>query len=186
MSWFVRCAVALAAVMLALPAAAQESAYTGIELESCAAEPVDPEDPLTSGIWICEGFAGVPVWIAESDLRFFVSYGINGWEEPAGHETLPPFNTINTTLEWRVGADGQPYATILRFFLESGDGVTPPGQALVVTRVGKGGNTCHMAYVDALANANANLLARQLADALAPIFRCGFDMPRWFGDGGLD
>lgn len=185
MSWSARCAAALAAIVLASPAMAQESAYTEVALGSCDTLPVDPDDPITSGIWLCEGFAGVPVWFAESDLRFFVSYGPNAADEVAAHETLPAFNTIHTTMEWRVGDDGQPYATILRFFLDAPEGEeVPRGEVLVVTRLGKGG-ACHIAYVDAVANRNANVLARQLADAMAPMFRCGTDLPHWFGEGGL-
>jgi hypothetical protein len=186
MSWFARGAAALVGAFLALPATAQESAYTQIALGSCDTVPVDPDDPLTSGIWICDGFAGVPVRFAESDLRFFVSYGATAADQVAAHETLPPFNTVHTTLEWRVGEDGQPYATILRFFLDSGVGEeVPPGEVLVVTRIGAGG-VCHIAYVDAVATRAANELARQLADALSPMFRCGKDLPHWFGEGGLE
>jgi hypothetical protein len=47
-------------------------------------------------------------------------------------------------------------------------------QMLVVTRLPPG-PVCHVAYVDAQANPNANELARRAADRLARDFRCGAD-----------
>jgi hypothetical protein len=48
---------------------------------------------------------------------------------------------------------------------------------LVVTRLGPGG-VCHVGYVDARANAaNANELARQIADEHARTFKCATDKP---------
>jgi hypothetical protein len=47
---------------------------------------------------------------------------------------------------------------------------------LVVTRLGPGG-VCHVGYVDARANPNANELAQQLADEKARSFKCGADKP---------
>ena len=48
------------------------------------------------------------------------------------------------------------------------------GSALVVTRLGPGG-VCHVGYVDARANPDANELARKIADQHARTFRCGKD-----------
>ena len=50
------------------------------------------------------------------------------------------------------------------------------GRVLVVTRLGPGG-VCHVGFVDARANPNANELAQQLADERARGFRCGADKP---------
>jgi hypothetical protein len=62
-----------------------------------------------------------------------------------------------------------------------GDG-SPKGQVLVVTKL-DGIDACHMAYVDALANPNANELARQAADN-GENFICTTDEPRIVGKSG--
>ena len=48
------------------------------------------------------------------------------------------------------------------------------GRVLVVTRLDPGGS-CHVGYVDARANPDANELARKLADERARTFKCGTD-----------
>jgi len=175
-------AVVLALAGFSLQANAEESVYSSIALESCETAPPDPLDPLESGVWLCTGHLGIPVYIVESDLRFFVSYGFDAPNEIAAHETLPPFNTIHTTLEWRLDDDGVPFATILRFFADSfGDG--PGEQILVVTAIGEAG-VCHAAYVNASVNADANLMARQAADLFARNFNCGYHAPIWIGARG--
>ena len=166
----------------ATPVAAEESVYTDVGLEGCQQLPANKDDPLQSGTWVCAGYLGIPVRITESDLRFFVSYGDNAANEIAAHETLPPFNYINATLEWRLDDAGQPFATILRFFTDSGDG-GPENQILVVTAIGPNG-VCHVAYVNASVNAEANLLAQTAADLFARNFSCGYHAPLWIGDPG--
>ncbi len=173
---------ALALMAMAAPAIAAESAYTDLDLAQCVPEPPDPNDPLQSGVWHCTGYAGMPVRVAEGDIRFYVSYGPDAVNEMAAGETLPPFNTIGERLEWRLGDDGAPFATILRYFTDFGDGL-PPRQYLVVTRLGPPGSICMIGHVDAVANADANSLARELADTRATGFRCGEDVPSLFGPG---
>ncbi len=167
-------------VAASVPAAAQQSTYTSLDLGKCRQEPIDPRDPLQSGVWHCDGYAGIPVLVMEGDLRFFVSYGQFADTEFAAEQTLPPFNTISDTLEWRLDAAGVPFATILRFFTDTGDGAQR--QILVVTRIES--PACHIAYVDAGANPNANDLARQAADLFARSFHCDFNSPLWIGEGG--
>jgi hypothetical protein len=77
----------------------------------------------------------MPVRVAEGDLRFLVSYGANAAGEIAAGQTVPQFNTINETLEWRLDGAGRAFATILRFFT---DGEGEKEQILVVTRLGAG------------------------------------------------
>jgi hypothetical protein len=178
------------AIGVAAPVAAAEysSAYTKIDLGQCREEPTDPEDPLQSGVWWCDGYAGIPVRVAEGDLRFLVSYGANAAEEIAASQTLPSFNTVGDTLEWRLarGGDGawRPFATILRFFPDMGEG--QKGQVLVVTRLGGPGEVCHVGYVNALINPDANLIAREVADNAAPGFVCGQDTALDYGLVGDD
>jgi hypothetical protein len=52
-----------------------------------------------------------------------------------------------------------------------------------VTRLAPGG-VCHIGYVDALANANANELARKIADERAASFHCNADEPTIVGATG--
>jgi hypothetical protein len=55
---------------------------------------------------------------------------------------------------------------------------------LVVTRLPPGA-VCHVAYVDAQANPNANELARKAADELARGFNCGEDEVKVIGETGI-
>ena len=105
--------------------------------------------------------------IAEGDLRFFVSYGFGADDEPAAGQTPPPFNTLGPKIEWRLSnASGawKPVATIVRYFVDNDTDID--GQILVVTQLGEG-TTCQIAYIDALANPDANELAREAADDMA-------------------
>ena len=157
--------------LFGLPAVAQqvESAYSDVDLDQCSL--IHSDDFGTR--WACPGYRGFPVMIAESDLRFFVSYGFGAPEEPAAGQTLPPFNTLGPRIEWRLsnaGGGWKPFATILRYLTERETG-EDEGQVLVVTRL-EPGATCHVAYVDALANDDANELARRAADEQAADFDC--------------
>lgn len=90
-------------------------------------------------------------------------------------QTMPGFNTIGEKLEWLIAdhlaLGEQPVASILRYHLDRTEGFIPDTQVLVVTRI-EPGNTCHVAYIDALANPDANLLARQAAADLVPGWDC--------------
>jgi hypothetical protein len=171
---------ALAIILATAPAAAQQidSSYTDVDLDECT---VVSSDDFGS-TWACPGYKGIPVMIAEGDLRFFVSYGLRATEERAAEQTLPPFNHLGEKIEWRLSnADGgwKPFATILRYFVQREDGGEEDGQILVVTKV-EPGATCHVAYIDALANQNANELAREAADDMASDFDCA-DEPEVVG-----
>lgn len=148
-------------------AAGATSAYTTIDLDRCAV--LERDEEFGSMVWRCPGHAGIDVWVADDDARMLVSFGPDAERQPAAEQTLPPFNTIGNTLEWRIGPDGRPFATILRWHTSLDDGSS--GQVLVVTRLATGG-VCHVAYVDALANRDANVLARQAADTMAPGYDC--------------
>lgn len=90
--------------------------------------------------------------------------------------------------EWSCAGYGgalKPYATIMRWSTTvSGDADEPVrGQVLVVTRLGSGG-VCHVGYVDARANPDANALAQKIADETARAFKCGADKPVVLGNKG--
>jgi hypothetical protein len=164
----------IVAFLMVSPAAAQhnQSTYTDINLDACSVFMADD----FGATWACPGFKGIPVMIGEGDLRFFVSYGLKSTEEKAAEQTLPPFNHLGAKMEWRlsdVAGEVRPIATIVRWFTQRETGERE-GQVLVVTKIAPG-NTCHIAYVDALANADANSLAQQAADEMAEDFDCADD-----------
>ena len=159
-------------VIATAPLAAGEfdSAYTKIELDKCQ---VIAEDRESGSIaWRCVGYQGTDLYVAEGDIRFFVSAGSQADQRMAASQTLPAFNRIHDVLEWRLD-NGQPFATILRYFIAVND-AGDEEQLLVVSKLGTD-NSCHMAYVNASRNQNANILARDAADTLAREFICGKD-----------
>jgi hypothetical protein len=88
-------------------------------------------------------------------------------------------------IEWRLEKqqDGKarPFAAIARWNVARaadnlGKNGTVSGRVLLVTGLGPGA-VCHVGYVDALANAKANDLAREIADKHARAFECGKDKP---------
>jgi len=145
-----------------------DSAYTKLDLNDCSIITADD----FGATFACAGYRGIPVMVAEGDLRMFVSFGLDSLHERAAEQTLGPFNTTSETLEWRIAnlAKGwTPYATILRYFTE--DGVNLKGEVLIVTKVEQGA-TCQVAHIDALKYKNANQIARDIADNLAADFDC--------------
>jgi hypothetical protein len=174
----------LLAAVAAAPAAAQTAAsqnvtyaYTPLDLDKCRhTRGKEPED---YGEWRCAGYGGIAVRVTAGDQRIYVSFGARAKDEPAAGQTLASFNGAGKTVEWRIarGADGKPrpFATIMRWSTTvAADDKPVRGQVLVVTRLGPGG-VCHVGYVDGRANANANELARKIADEHARNFRCGTD-----------
>jgi hypothetical protein len=157
------------------PAAANpvKSLYTTVQLKTCK----QVKRHRDGGAWLCEGLAGLPVYVAEGDLRQFLSVGADAPMRRAATQTLGAFNSIfengsdRATIEWRFDRRGEkqiPYAIIVRFHTAQ-DG--RKGDVLVVSKVGAA-ETCHVAYVDALANSDAITLARFVADKQAKTFDC--------------
>lgn len=138
------------------------SAYTDLNLDDCLI--LEADDFGAS--WACPGYKGFPLMVQEGDLRFSLSYGFDADENDVGFQTLPPFNVLGEKLEWRLSnALGRwfPIATIVRYHTAHPETGENYGQVLVVSQIAEG-NSCHIAYVDARANANANELAREAAD----------------------
>ena len=180
------CCTLLALALGCVPALSQsiESAYTSFDAKTCKHEKgTDVED---YGSWRCPGYQGMRVLLSAGDQRMFVSYGPSRKNDLATEQTFPGFNDVyEGTVEWRiekpVKGKPRPFATILRWNVvtpedsEKATGpVKPTGRVLVVTRLGPGG-LCHVGYVDARANPDANELARKLADEHARTFMCGKD-----------
>ncbi len=165
------------------PALAQSgltSAYTDLNLDAdCLV--LDADD--FGATWSCPGYKGYPLRVQEGDLRFSLSYGFDPDANSVGFQTLPPFNHLGEKLEWRLSnASGRwmPVATIVRFFTADVETGEDKGQVLVVSKVAPG-EFCHVAYVDALANKDANQMARDAADK-AEAFDCATDEPKVIGE----
>lgn len=164
-------AAALALMALAAPAyAGFNSAYTDIDLDECLV--LDADDFGAS--WACPGYKGYPLMVTEGDLRFSLIYGFGA--RSADGQTLPPFNHVGEKLEWRLSNElgrWMPIATIVRYYTADPETGEDKGQVLVVTQLVEG-NSCHIAYIDALANKDANELAREAADTSGD-FDCASD-----------
>jgi hypothetical protein len=177
-----------------------KSRFTTIELKSCEPAKLDTDARLTSaGAWTCKGLSGYPVYIAEDDLRQFISFGPNGKSHRAATQSLKAFSSIfapkrnRATIEWRFRrVDGRdvPYATIMRFYKTSGsakgkaaEGDGNRGEVLIVTKVTPT-DACQLAHIDARANPDAIILARSAADELSAAFDCKVDQPQVVGATG--
>lgn len=150
-----------------------KSLYTTLELSSCQRG----QQHAGGTSWICAGLDGYPVQVADGDQRTFISVGAAAAKHRATRQTLASFNSIfdakhaRATLEWRIvrqNGRAVPFATILRYFTWKDE---RRGEVLVVTRV-VAGQSCHVAYIDALANPDAIAIARQVADTTARRFDC--------------
>ena len=119
----------------------------------------------------CTGPGGMQVLVEEGDLRFSVSYGPKAADEPAAKQSFLPLQSIGDKIEWRLGADGKPFATILRWRMGF-DAPADRREILVVTRLPPG-KVCWVALIDARAVKDPNALARQVADERATAFDCG-------------
>jgi hypothetical protein len=162
------------------------STYTSTAPKNC--RPVGrPSELDGSATRVCPGKAGLMVLIAEDDLREVVSVGRNrkaAAEEPAANIWFAPFNSSENTVEWRA-AGTKPFAIIQRWHIADGSDPDKQGRPntkamLVVTRLPPG-PVCHVAYVDAIANPNANELARKAADDFARDFSCDKDEAKIIG-----
>lgn len=172
------------AVVGAMPAAAQSISrtYTSFDADKCRHTAGKEEEDY--GFWRCKGYAGIDVVLSAGDQRMQVSFGRNALKEVAATQTFPAFNDVyKGTVEWRLetlpNGKLRPFATILRWNVKLSEEIdrrTASGRVLVVTRLNPGG-VCHVGYVDARANPNANELAVQLADERARKFDCEKDTP---------
>lgn len=173
-----------------------DSAYTKLNFENNCVwkKPASEEEAGMGGSAVCEGYksGGIhwPVHFAEGDIRQFVSFGkISDINSLAG--VFSQWNSVNTTIEWRLN-NSKPFATILRWFIDNVDLDTgsadkkSQGNVLVVTKVAQANSpdSCVIGYVDARANKNANVMARQVADKYGDGFVCRLDEARFYGKRG--
>lgn len=178
-------------VALALPVHAGQmtSAYTKLDFKKTCKVLEEIEEGGSVSM-LCDGYQDYPVHFAEGDLRHSVQFGHVDTGADSIWQSFAQWNRVSGTIEWRL-QDGRPVAAILRWFIENTDDAgsadpTRTGQVLVVSRVGQQADmgACVVGYVDALANRDANVLARDVADTLAPDFVCGTDRPEFHGTRG--
>lgn len=168
---------ALIAWALAVPStqalAQATSVTTPFDLDKCKHTASD--EPEDYGEWRCRGHAGISVFVTAGDQRSYVSFGAKAKSELAAKQTLAAFNSSGDKIEWRGVTSGgkfRPYAAIIRFSVTGQKDSGPvEGEMVVVYRLPPGGS-CHVGYVDAKANANADELARKIADESARAFKC--------------
>ncbi len=164
------------------------SSYTSTAPKDCRTVGKPSESGGTTQV--CPGKSGFVVLIAEDDLRETVSVGRDraaAAKEPAAEAWFAPFNSTEHKVEWRT-ANGKPFAIIQRWHIADGSDLDKDGRPntkamLMVTRLPPGA-VCHVAYVDAKANPDANELARNAADELARDFQCGKDQVKIVGQSG--
>ena len=189
---YVRFATGIALLLMGLSQASAQtfgSLYTSTKPADCRmiGKPSELDGSTTR---VCPGKAGLVVLISEDDLREVVSVGRNrtaAAREPAAEVWFGPFNSSEHTVEWRT-QNGKPFAIIQRWHIADGADLDkndrPKTKAmLVVMRLGPG-PVCHVAYIDAIANPNANELARKAADDAARDFKCGKDEIKTIGQSG--
>jgi len=177
-------------------AAASEitSAYSGLDVASCETLFDSDPPPGQRDLWrevgavrqVCPGYAGHEVHIISGDALLGVGFAPD--TDRNAEFPLELFDTYAVpnrgTVEWRL-RDGVPFAVIQRWSIDRGG--EPPdyaenGSVLVISKL-TGGTpaSCVMGHVDAKANADANALARQVADTMADGFTCGVDRPAYAG-----
>jgi len=189
--------LALAALLtVPLSASAATSVYTDASIDRCENLLKNPDqvdiDMGTIAVK-CAGYKDYPFYFNEYDVRQSTYFGHLSQEilDGAG-ETFERFNHIGDKIEWRLDDKGVPRATILRYTMENLNPETSEpdkafyGQILVVSRVAQPDDQtgCVTAYIDALANKDANAMARELADSQAPGFACGREKPVFHGKVG--
>ena len=146
-----------------LPAAAGaiSSAYTSFDIKHCKV--LDAANPAEEwgGSWLCAGYGGLKVYVAEGDLREMLAYGRNPRKHCAATQSFSAFNSAFPTIEWRLDA-GKPFAVIQRFSVSRPDDSDKSETWLAVTRL-EDGNSCRAAVIKG-SMPKANALARQAAD----------------------
>jgi hypothetical protein len=171
---------------LALPSAVQAqthlSRYSGIGEPRCrpvqgsATSPADDHDvvvercPTSVGFEVIKAYQGTAVQVTVT--------------RPGWGKTGPQLGTgfdVGDTIEWRGRRDGarfRPGAAILRLRSRTDDGQL--GSVLAILRIERD-QACAAAWLDASALPDANVRAREAADAAIGTFRCGTSQPRIIG-----
>ena len=157
-----RTAAAIALGLLASSASLAQpgritSAYTRLNLDACVR--LDRGEEPQSASWRCRGYGGLPLYVQNGDDRYDVDAALEDNDALWGDA----FNYPGETVEWRL-FNGTPFAIVYR--LRTTDPQRPAASRLIVESVGRAGQPgCRVAQIEASIT-NANVRAREAADAL--------------------
>ena len=145
-----------------------------------------PDEAAMGARIVCPGPDGMQVMLADSDLRISMDYGRAARFGP--WESFATFSDVSTTIEWRrqrLGGEMTPFATIHRWFVGPGDTAR---ELLVISTVANAPaqESCMVGFIDTTDTADANALARDVADRYARGFVCANAQARGFGYVGVD
>ncbi|MDO9057890.1 MAG: hypothetical protein Q7U92_02555 [Bradyrhizobium sp.] len=111
---------------------------------------------------------GWAVTLFSADARSSVWFGRRASNATTVSDALEGgFADPHSVIEWRLSG-GRPFAAIHRYFLQD-------RQVLTVHRLQPDGTSCVAALVPVRHGHDANAEAKEVADAIAPSFRCGRD-----------
>jgi hypothetical protein len=182
----VKALIAAAPLLLATaPAQAQtpESRYTELVGGRCRFVSIDRRTNEEQ-VKRCPGHGGAEVETRSSHTRLYVSFRFSAKE--AARDVVVAWSA-GKTVEWRgvkAKKGFEPYAAIVRLLVKDPEGEKreADGQVLAVIRFDpREFEACAMAFVDARANKDPNMLARSTADRLGPEFDCRSDKPQVVG-----
>jgi hypothetical protein len=170
---------ALAALTQGRPAAAAETRYTELVGGRCRFVSEDKETH-EDALKRCPGHGGAELETFASHTR--VSLSVRFSPRQRAEDVVAGWS-LGRRAEWRGAVTNkgfEPYAAIVRvIYMED---AKPAGQILAVLRIdAREAEACAAAYVDARANKDANKLARDAADRIAPTFLCDSDKPTVVG-----
>lgn len=150
-----------------------KSQYTSFSLATCKVLTTQPQ----GNGYICPGLGDALVYYAQANGRTFLAAGPSPQSTKAAGQTLAKLNTpfasprARATIEWRYVIKNDrptPYAMIVRHHTRSNKGA---GQTLVVTKI-NGSEACQVVHIDAVANPQAIVMARNFADGRARSGAC--------------
>ena len=196
---FIRLLFAAVFFMIGGAAYAADSAYSELDFNNGGCKPYGPpptqeDEDLGVMALKCAGYKGYVVLYNSGDERTRVYFGDKDTDTAnRGWESFESFNSIADTVEWRLDDAGKPFAAIVRYKVlaepsdpDAGKPDDVYGQVLVVYRIGQkdGPEGCAIGLVDAMANKDANVLARKVADEVSKTFACRKDTAIYHGKRG--
>jgi hypothetical protein len=180
--------LALAGFCQAAQAGDISSAYTDLDWKKdCVTYAQAAEGDGDWASLVCSGYRGYPVLIGYDDARESVYYGFPSDDMTAVWESFTAFNGSGPKVEWRIETNGDvaiPFAAIHRRSVSNPEDEKKSIEVLVVAKVAQPEEHqgCTIGLVLATGNAQANDLARKLADEKAKTFACGKDKREVIGD----
>ena len=169
---------------LAMPAVAQPVTTVYSRIDDQCIERGLPDAPVVE--IICQAPGDWSLILHVSDHGASITYldGQGHRSSPLSPPARALFGSFHTVVEWREQV-GSVFASIHRYHHETPAEMSGgPGEAwqtLMVTALRSGDSVpaCVVAFIDASAIRDANQLARDVADRLAPGWDCALD-PVWF------